>query len=338
MIGSLMLDVQGTSLSSEEKELLKAPQVGGLILFARNYVSRAQLSNLISEIRDSSPDILIAVDQEGGRVQRLRDEFQVLPPLQKIGNLAASMPDQAADIAHTFGWLMAADVLCTGIDFSFAPVLDLDRAHCVVIADRSFSDDPTQCIELAKPYIEGMQAAGMAATAKHFPGHGGVSGDSHLELPVDERTWEEVDTHDIRPFRALADTYDAVMPGHLLFPSIDDNPVGFSPFWLQEVLRKQLGFEGVIFSDDLSMEGAAAAGTYAERASLALEAGCDMVLVCNNPTGALSVLSWMQEQPAKENLRLNKMRSRVSWDLSKMHADPRFEKSKQYLKMISEFH
>ena len=202
-----MLDIQGTSLLPEEKEVLNSSEVGGLILFSRNYECRAQLNELVKEIRGIKQDILIAVDQEGGRVQRFREEFQRLPPLQEIGDLAAAKPEQAADIAHCLGWLMAVDILCTGIDFSFAPVLDLDRDLCAVIADRSFSDHPKRCIELAKPYIEGMQAAGMATTAKHFPGHGGVPGDSHLELPVDERSWEEIESRDIQPFAELAGYY-----------------------------------------------------------------------------------------------------------------------------------
>lgn len=333
-----MLDVEGASLLSEEKEVLGSPEVGGLILFSRNYESRAQLNELVKEIRDVKEDILIAVDQEGGRVQRFRNEFEPLPPLQKIDDLAAEKPEQATDIAHCLGWLMAVDILSMDIDFSFAPVLDLDREHCAVIADRSFSEDPKRCIDLAKPYIEGMQAAGMAATAKHFPGHGGVRGDSHHELPIDARTWDEVESRDIQPFSVLADHYDAVMPGHLLFPDIDEQPVGFSPFWLQEILRERIGFQGVIFSDDLSMEGAANAGSYEDRASMALSAGCDMVLVCNNPQGARSVLSWMRSQSIKDNPRLSKMRSRAEWDLHKMHANPKYARAQEYLEMITKLH
>lgn len=341
MAGPLMLDIEGTSLNADEKILLGEPEVGGLILFARNYQNRDQLALLVAEIRSCQPDILIAVDQEGGRVQRFKEGFQRLPPLQKIGELTSQQPDLLEDIASTLGWLMAAEILTTGVDFSFAPVLDLDRDHCAVIADRSFSDNPERCISLAKPYIDGMHAAGMPATAKHFPGHGSVRGDSHLELPVDTREMAEIEQHDLVPFMILAHQYDAVMPGHLLFPKIHDQPVGFSQFWLQEILRGKLGFQGVIFSDDLSMEGAASSGSYCDRAELALNAGCDMVLACNNPAGAREVLEWMKSNALstsahlESTTRLDKMRSRAQWDLNTMHADPRYGRALNYLDQIS---
>lgn len=332
-----MLDVEGTSLNADEKILLREPEVGGLILFARNYENPEQLGSLTEDIRSCQPDILIAVDQEGGRVQRFREGFERLPPLQKIGDLAEQLPEQAEDIASSLGWLMAAELLTSGIDFSFAPVLDLDHDTCGVISDRSFSDNPERCIQLAKSYIEGMHQAGMKATAKHFPGHGSVREDSHHELPVDHRAMAEVAAHDLKPFAALVEHYDAVMPGHLLFPNIDAQPVGFSRFWLQEILRAQLGFEGVIFSDDLSMEGAASTGSYSERASKALAAGCDMVLACNNREGALEVLHWLKGETTAPSSRLPKMRSRAHWDLNTMHADPRYTRALKYLEKITSF-
>lgn len=333
--GSLMLDVAGVSLTNDEKERLAQPEVAGLILFSRNYQDRSQLSALIAEIRACQPDILIAVDQEGGRVQRFKEGFERLPSLQKIVRLAEAMPEDADDILRTMGWLMAADVLSAGIDISFAPVLDLDVNQCAVISDRSFSDDPDRCVYFAKAYIDGMHEAGMQATAKHFPGHGAVREDSHLELPVDYRELVEVETRDLRPFSELSRHYDAVMPGHLLFPKVDDNPVGFSPFWLQEILRGKLGFKGVIFSDDLSMEGAAECGSYSRRAELALTAGCDMVLACNNPEGAMEVLEWLRAQSIVGNERPARMRSRVQWDLNTMHAAPRYQRAQKYIDKIS---
>lgn len=333
--GSLMLDLAGTSLNDIEAEILLEPLVGGLILFTRNFESREQICQLVSEIRNCRSDLLISVDQEGGRVQRFREGFESLPPLQKIGELVSRTPDQAEDIAKSLGWLMAADILSTGIDFSFAPVLDLDKDHCAVIADRSFSADPDECISLAAAYLSGMHDAGMPATAKHFPGHGGVRGDSHHELPIDNRTLEELWQKDLRPFAELADVYDAVMPGHLLFPEIDRDPVGFSRYWLEDVLRGQLKFDGVIFSDDLSMEGAASGGSYAERAESALTAGCDMVLVCNNPDGAREVLDWMKGQSVSENIRVQNMRARKAWAWTKMLADSKYERAQYYLTQIA---
>lgn len=331
-----MLDIDGTAASVAEREMLSQPEVGGLILFSRNYECRQQLTELIAEVRSCQSDILIAVDQEGGRVQRFREGFEPLPSLQQIGKLAESIPDRTEDVARTFGWLMAADILSAGLDFSFAPVLDLDSDRCEVIADRSFSEDPGRCVFLAKAYIEGMHDAGMSATAKHFPGHGAVRADSHLELPVDRRGLADVEEFDMRPFAALVKDFDAVMPGHLLFPNIHSQPVGFSSFWLQQVLREKLGFEGAIFSDDLSMEGAADSGSYAKRAELALAAGCDMVLACNNSEGAMEVLRWLQRHPQINTGRLERMRSRVHWDLHTMHADPRYQRAQEYLDQISD--
>ena len=331
-----MLDVDGLSLTTDECALLAEPEVGGIILFSRNYSDRNQLMELVAQIRSCAPEILIAVDQEGGRVQRFREGFTRLPPLQKIGQMARKYPDQAQDIPFSLGWLMASEILCCGIDISFAPVLDLDSDHCKVIADRSFSPDPGICQALAKAYIDGMNAAGMAATAKHFPGHGAVREDSHLELPVDHRSFDQVLAADLKPFIALANDYQAVMPGHLLFPKIDDQPVGFSEFWLQKILRTQLQFEGVIFSDDLSMEGAADSGSYSRRAELALSAGCDMVLACNNPEGAREVLQWLKGNPHKLNDRIVRMRSRVFPDLSTIQADPRYHRALDYIAQINQ--
>lgn len=336
-----MLDIEGIRLTEEDRSLLTSPEVGGLILFSRNYHDRDQLRLLIESVRSLRSDLLIAVDQEGGRVQRFRNGFESLPSIQKIANLARSIPSDAEDICFSLAWLMATDVLCADIDISFAPVLDLDRDQCQVISDRSFSEDPDEAIKMAAAYISGMQEAGMASTAKHFPGHGAVRGDSHLELPIDSRSFEEVSAKDMLPFKKLVNQYNAVMPGHLLYPNIDELPVGFSPFWLQQILRSELNFDGVIFSDDLTMEGAAASGSYTERAKLALNAGCDMLLVCNNPEGAREVLHFLQDSSIvkdfnKPNPRLAQMKARKQWDQNLVRQSPIYNRAKSYLKKIEE--
>ena len=295
-----MLNIEGTTLTDEDTDLISSPLVGALIFFARNYQNREQLLALVSQIRKVRPDLILAVDQEGGRVQRFRDEFEPLPSLQKIGDLARSLADELEEICFSFGWLMAADILSVGIDLSFAPVMDLDRNSCPAISDRSFSEDPKEASRMCRAYIRGMNEAGMAATAKHFPGHGKVTADSHKELPVDLRSMDELRSQDLLPFLELSSEYQAIMPGHLKFPQVDAQSVGFSSYWLQNVLRREMQFNGVIFSDDLTMEGAAASGSYAERAKLALDAGCDMLLVCNNREGAKEVLSFLQQRFAQE--------------------------------------
>lgn len=314
--GRLMLDLAGTELSPQEAKLLQNPQVGGVILFARNIETPKQVSQLVTQIRAASDTVLIAVDQEGGRVQRLRDGFTRLPPMQMLGDLVAKDPSAGLAAVKDIGWLMAAEVLACGLDISFAPVLDVDRDTSSIIGDRAFSDQPDSVTELAKAFIKGMHEAGMAATGKHFPGHGGIVADSHLEAPVDHRSWEQLAAKDLKPFADLAKTLDGIMPAHITFPSVDSNSVGFSEFWLQQVLRQQLGFEGVIFSDDLSMKGADVAGGYVDKAALALAAGCDMILVCNCPEGALEVLEYMQSNNIDGGDRIAAMRAAKahSWD------------------------
>lgn len=330
-----MLDVEGLSLTHDERKILAEPEVGGLILFSRNYQDRIQLMSLVEDIRACNPEILIAVDQEGGRVQRFKEEFTCLPPLRKISELTTELPQHSKDIPFSLGWLMASEILSCGIDISFAPVLDLDEKSCKVISDRSFSNDPALCQTLASDYIRGMNEAGMAATAKHFPGHGAVREDSHLELPIDHRSLDQVMAQDLKPFISLSDVYQAVMPGHLLFPNVDEQPVGFSSYWLQHILRQKLQFDGVIFSDDLSMEGAASSGGYSRRAELALSAGCDMVLACNNPEGAQEVLCWLKRHPQPPCHRISRMHSHAKPDLNTIRTDPRYDRAQQYIAQIN---
>ncbi len=297
-----MLDVAGLTLTPTEKEVINHPNTGAVILFSRNYHDPEQITKLIREIRNArNGQILVAVDQEGGRVQRFQKGFTRLPP--------ACCYADAPELAETAGWLMAAELLAVGVDFSFAPVLDIDCGISDIIGNRSFSSESRLATKLASAFRKGMNTAGMAATGKHFPGHGAVAADSHLYLPIDERELDNIRVKDLLPFKTLIDEgLEAIMPAHVMYKNIDPNPAGFSPFWIQQILRKELGFQGVVFSDDLSMEGAAFAGGFPGRAKLAQTAGCDMLLVCNNPYAAEQVLDALpiSRDPQRE-LRLAKM-------------------------------
>ncbi|MGR8940915.1 MAG: beta-N-acetylhexosaminidase [Gammaproteobacteria bacterium] len=308
-LGPVMLDVEGLTLAAHEIDKIRHPNTGAVILFARNYESPEQVEALITSIRRArGSEILIAVDQEGGRVQRFQCGFTRLPPAARY----AKKPE----LAEAAGWLMAAELLAVGVDFSFAPVLDVDCGVSRIIGDRSFSTDPQLAAELASAFRKGMRAAGMAATGKHFPGHGWVAPDSHLALPVDERDLDSILARDLIPFRRLiSEGLEGVMPAHIVYSAIDERPAGFSPFWIQQILRGQLGFNGVVFSDDLSMAGASWAGGYPERAQMALDAGCDMVLVCNNPTAAEDVIEKLpiRNQPLRES-RLASMRGKTQFN------------------------
>ena len=334
--GRLMLDLAGTELTASEHELLQNPQVGGVILFARNITSREQVSSLTAQVRAASDTVLIAVDQEGGRVARLREGFTALPPMQVLGDLVAQDSDAGLSLVKNVGWLMASEVLACGFDISFAPVLDVDRQTSSIIGDRAFSDQPDAVTEVARAFIAGMHEAGMAATGKHFPGHGGIVADSHLEAPVDHRSWQLLLDHDLKPFIELSQTLDGVMPAHITFSEVDPDSVGFSPFWLKQVLRKQLGFEGVIFSDDLTMKGADVAGGFVDKAKLALDAGCDMILVCNCPEGALEVLRYMESQDVKGSDRIASMAAQMSVDWHQLVENPRRIKTIKLLETLSD--
>ena len=288
-----MLDLQGTELTAEEKELLRHPLVGGVILFTRNYASLEQLNRLVASIREvRDPHLLVAVDHEGGRVQRFREGFTLLPAARRIGDLFTHNHHKAKELALNTGWLMASELRSVGIDFSFAPVLDLDCGVSDVIGDRAFHSDPETVYELSHAYIKGMAEAGMAAVGKHFPGHGAIREDSHVAIPVDDRHYEQIYQQDIHPYRKLVrENLAAMMPAHVIYSKVDARPAGFSRRWLQDVLRQQLHFQGVIFSDDLNMHGASVAGDrFSDRASAAVEAGCDIILVCNNRAGAVDIL------------------------------------------------
>ncbi len=298
-LGSLIIDLKGTTLQAEERELLAHPLVGGLVLFSRNYETLEQLQALIQDLRQmQSRPFLIMVDQEGGRVQRFRQEFTLLPPAATYGRAYDKNPERGLGLAEAGGWLMAFELLAQGIDLSLAPVLDLAKGLSTVIGDRAFHSEAATAIQLATAYIQGMKKAGMAATGKHFPGHGSVKPDSHEELPVDHRSLEDLLKDDLSPFiHFIKQDLPALMTAHILFPEIDKLPVSFSPYWLQDVLRKQLHFKGVIMSDDLNMKGADMIGDYADRVQAAREAGCDLILLCNNREAVIQVLDRVSYAP-----------------------------------------
>ena len=312
-----MLDVAGPTLNQDEKEKLNHPNTGAVILFSRNYQNPEQVTELINSIRAArNGKLLIAVDQEGGRVQRFQQGFTRLPP--------AAYYAQAPELAEPAGWLMAAELLAVGVDFSFAPVLDIDCGVSEIIGNRSFSTEPAPATRLSSSFRKGMNAAGMAATGKHFPGHGAVALDSHLTLPIDERDLDSIRAKDLAPFKQLIEEgLEGIMPAHVVYPNIDPNPAGFSPFWIQHILRKELNFNGTVFSDDLSMEGAASVGDFPQRARLAQLAGCDMILVCNNPAAAEQVLDALPvtQDPVRE-LRLNRMQGKPQMNREQlMHSE-----------------
>ena len=282
----VVLDIEGLALNAADRRRLEHPLTGGLILFARNWQSRRQLTELTSQIKSIRPDLLICVDHEGGRVQRFRtDGFTHLPPMRALGELWMKDALTATDAATAAGHVLGAELRACGVDLSFTPVLDLDFGASSVIGDRAFHRDARVVTLLAKSLMHGLLLAGMHNCGKHFPGHGFVKADSHVDVPVDKRSLKAILADDALPYEALSTSLASVMPAHVIYPKVDAQPAGFSPRWLKEILRQQLGFNGAVFSDDLSMEGARRIGgalvSYSEAATVALNAGCDMVLLCN---------------------------------------------------------
>lgn len=287
----IILDVEGFCLTSIEQEYLAHPLVAGVILFTRNYDNVVQLKELVKQIRlHAKQQVIIAVDHEGGRVQRFRKEFTELPACGALLSKSKSLT-QAIKLAKASAFVMASELIACDIDLSFAPVLDINGISDV-IKERAFSDNKQQVSQIASAYIEGMKLAGMASTGKHFPGHGSVKADSHIALPIDKRTATEIFSNDMEPFIELinAGQLDAIMPSHVVYSQCDDLPCGFSEYWLQKVLRQQLGFKGVIISDDISMHGASFVGDHLSRAKSAMTAGCDLILACNNAPAAMAIL------------------------------------------------
>lgn len=313
-IGQLMLDVEGKELNPADEELLRQPEVGGVILFGRNVESPEQVRALTDSIRAIKPNILIAVDQEGGRVARFRDGFSSLPSMGKLGEMFDTDPIQALELAYATGYLMASEVLAVGVDFSFAPVLDINGVSRVV-GDRAFHHHPVAITALSAELMRGMKSAGMATTGKHFPGHGSVAPDSHVDDATDERSYADIRQFDMQPFIRNLPWLDALMPAHVVFRQIDDKPAGFSSIWLQQIIRGKMGFTGVLFSDDLSMKAAHVAGDAGDRIAAALTAGCDMGLVCNDRAAALTALERLQQQPTVQSkisqTRLSRMKGNV---------------------------
>ncbi|HLS22107.1 MAG TPA: beta-N-acetylhexosaminidase [Paenalcaligenes sp.] len=320
-LGPVLVDIEGTELSAEEKQRLMHPLVGGVILFSRNFTSRAQLIELCAEINAlRAPGLLIAVDHEGGRVQRFKDDgFTHLPAMQELGALYDKEPEEAIKAAQVIGFILATELRACGVDLSFTPVLDLDYGVSSVIGTRAFHRDPEIVTRLAESLIHGLNQAGMGACGKHFPGHGAVQADSHVAVPVDDRDIRALIDEDLAPYRFLGGTLlSAIMPAHVIYPEIDNQPAGFSAQWLQRILRQSLAYNGVIFSDDLCMEGAAVAGGITQRALAALGAGCDMVLVCNRPQWADELLEHLSyEVPADSQARIDALKPNpfsLTWD------------------------
>jgi beta-N-acetylhexosaminidase len=313
-LGPAMVDVAGLELTPEDRERLRHPRVGSVILFARNFESPRQLLALTRSIRAlRDPRLPICVDHEGGRVQRFKKGFTTIPPMRSLGQAWDRDRARAVEAARGCGYVIGSELQAHGVDFSFAPVLDVDHGESGVIGNRAFHSDPAVIAALAEALQAGLVESGSIAVGKHFPGHGYVRADSHLEVPVDDRTMAQIEAADLVPFRRLAPTLGGIMPAHVIYPEVDDKPAGFSRIWLQDVLRRRLGFRGVVFSDDLSMEGASTAGGVVERAYTALDAGCDVVPLCNDPRAAGVLLEGLERRRIAADLggKLERLRGRA---------------------------
>ena len=333
LFGRLMISIEGMTLSSSDKDLIRNRHVGGIILFTRNFHSQPQIEELCSEIKNIKNNIIIAVDQEGGRVQRFNGEYTQLPSMQVLGDYCISNNDYsfAADV----GWLMSLELIASGVDISFAPVLDVDRNTSSIIGNRSFSNKPQNVVDIASHFIQGMSEAGMKATGKHFPGHGGIKEDSHIAEPIDTRSHNELMDTDLKPFIELKDKLSAVMTAHITYPDIDNVCVSFSKIWLKNVLQNNIGFNGVIFSDDLTMKGAGNT-SMDEKAIKALNAGCDMVLVCNDYKGANSVINRFEKEDIDLNSRIGMMQKTKTCNWDDLADNPRVIETKQIIKTLGE--
>ena len=324
-LGPVMADVVGLELTADDVQRLQHPLMGGVILFARNFASPEQLKRLTASIHAlREPKLPIAVDHEGGRVQRFRDGFTSIAPMRVLGQRWDASPQQAIALSENVGYVIGAELVNHGVDFTFAPVLDVDWGESGVIGDRAFHKNPDAIAALGQALITGMADAGMGSVGKHYPGHGYVRADSHHEIPVDDRSYAEIDKADLIPFRLLArQGMRAVMPAHVIYPQVDSKPAGFSAKWLKDILRGQLGFDGVIFSDDLSMEGASTAGNVTQRAHAALDAGCDMVLLCNDPVRTDELLQGLTADGVVPGVDLSRR-------LQRMHGNPALQNAARY--------
>jgi beta-N-acetylhexosaminidase len=331
-----MLDLSAYELTADEIDMLDHPLVGGLILFSRNYHDPKQLADLTGHIRSvARNDMLIATDHEGGRVQRFRQGFSPIPAMGSIADQCQQLSLDPQYVTQQLGWLMAAELVAYDIDLSFAPVLDINGIS-QVIGDRSFHQQSEHIVALASQFIKGMNKAGMKATGKHFPGHGNVLEDSHIAMPVDYRSVEDIFALDMAIFKQIHQLglLDAVMPAHVIYPAVDDLPAGFSSKWIQQILRQQLAFDGVVFSDDLSMQGAVQMGGVVQRAELALSAGCDMVLVCNDPNSAAQVIDGLPTDMAHSQ-RIPALRKAQTTDFTSLQKSHDYQVASR---VLSEFY
>ena len=339
-LGPVILDLESTFLSAADIERLKHPQCGGVILFTRNFESVDQLTALVTAIRSlRDPHLIVSVDHEGGRVQRFHEGFTRLPPAAVFGRVFDKDKHAALELTERAGWLMASELRACGIDLSYAPVLDLGRGISGVIGDRAFHHDGQKVARLAHAYMVGMKKAGMAAVGKHFPGHGSIKEDSHVSLPLDKRPLPDILAEDVVPFERMIEYgLDGIMPAHVIYSEVDTQPAGFSSFWLKDILRKQLGFQGVIFSDDLSMAGAEQAGSYAQRAKIALDAGCDVVLVCNHTDAANEVLESLEGfNNTTSQMRMTRLHGRHPVTFTELKNNRHWQKtSEQLQKLVDE--
>ena len=335
LFGRLMIDIDGYSLSNEDKNILSSKHVGGLILFSRNFDSYNQLYNLIKEVHSIKENIIIAVDQEGGRVQRFKKEFTKIPSMQEASILAKENNDQ--EFLKDLAWLVSSELISIGIDINFAPVLDINRGISSIIGDRSFSDNAFEVINNASDYIDGMHEAGMKSTGKHFPGHGNVTADSHFELPKDERELHEMMSEEMKPYIVLKDKLDVIMCAHILFSKVDNKIPSFSDTWINKVLRNKLNYKGLIFSDDLSMLGSGNQ-SLTNKVKMSLDAGCDMVIICNNRSGAKKVIEYLDQTKVDQASGISEIKSskKIVWSdlLNDNRALMIKEKLKKYEELI----
>ena len=325
-----MLDIEGTSLTNDDKSILSNSQVGGIIFFSRNFESHNQIKGLISEIKSIKENIIFAVDQEGGRVQRFKNDFTLMPSLQDLSKYSVA---NKIDMCKEAAWLNSSELLAVGIDVNFAPVLDLDESSSSIIGNRAFSSSSEEVVKFASSYIDGMHEAGMRSTAKHFPGHGGVIEDSHISLPEDIRSLDDLFNSDLKPYLELVNKIDAVMCAHVLFSNIDKFIPSYSSLWIDEILKNQIGFDGIVFSDDLTMVGAGN-DDFFEKAYNSVLAGCDMTLICNNREGAINAINHFEEMGVEQSHKILRMKKTKPVDWNDLAISERALSVKKHLKNI----
>lgn len=331
----VMLDLSSTMLGDADRELLQSEAALGVILFARNIMDAAQVTQLCGEIKNLNPELLICVDQEGGRVQQLKTGYTTIPPMRAFGRLYDKAAPRALQLLHDTAWLLGQELKCSGIDFSFTPVLDLDYGSSTVIGDRAFHRDPDIVSRLAAALIDGLHEAGVACCGKHFPGHGFVAGDSHLELPRDERSLAEIEQGDLQAFIRLGSSLDTVMPAHVLYSRCDAAPAGYSAFWIN-YLRQRCGFTGLVFSDDLNMAGAALQGSMRERVDAALGAGCDVLLVCHDQASASEVLACVSGLSLPDLQGLETLYAQPEYSWAELRALNRYQATREALASLGQ--